>query len=63
MEGSLKSAKENFEKYFILNTLKKTDWNISRAAKILEIRKNLIFIKSIKFYNLESLKGYDENGK
>jgi two-component system nitrogen regulation response regulator NtrX len=62
MEGSLKSAKENFEKYFILNTLKKTDWNISRAAKLLEIERTYLH-KKIKFYNLESLKGYDENGK
>ncbi|MEF3254069.1 MAG: sigma-54 dependent transcriptional regulator [Deferribacterales bacterium] len=62
VEGSLKSAKENFEKYFILNTLKKTDWNISRAAKMLEIERTYLH-KKIKFYNLESLRGYDENGK
>ncbi|MCA1927650.1 MAG: sigma-54 dependent transcriptional regulator [Calditerrivibrio sp.] len=62
VEGSLKSAKENFEKYYILNMLKKTDWNISRAAKFLEIERTYLH-KKIKFYNLETLKGYDENGK
>jgi two-component system nitrogen regulation response regulator NtrX len=62
IEGSLKSAKENFEKYYILNILKKTDWNISRAARILEIERTYLH-KKIKFYNLESLRGYDDNGK
>lgn len=62
VEGSLKSAKENFEKYYILNMLKKTDWNISRAAKLLEIERTYLH-KKIKFYNLETLRGYDENGK
>ncbi len=61
-EGSLKSAKENFEKYYILNILKKTDWNISRAARILEIERTYLH-KKIKFYNLESLRGYEDNGK
>ncbi|MCX8083341.1 MAG: sigma-54 dependent transcriptional regulator [Calditerrivibrio sp.] len=61
-EGSLKSAKENFEKYYILNILKKCEWNISKAARVLEIERTYLH-KKIKFYNLESLRGYDENGK
>ena len=61
-EWSLKSAKENFEKYYILNVLKKTDWNISKAARILEIERTYLH-KKIKFYNLESLRGYEDNGK
>jgi two-component system nitrogen regulation response regulator NtrX len=44
-EGSLKMAKEMFEKQFIISVLKKTNWNISKAAKLLDIERTYLHRK------------------
>ncbi|HAL85894.1 MAG TPA: sigma-54-dependent Fis family transcriptional regulator [Deferribacteraceae bacterium] len=54
---TLKHAKENFEKYYILNVLKSNSWNISRSAKTLDIERTYLHRK-IKQYDLDK----DKNG-
>lgn len=51
-EGSLKMAKEVFEKQFIINILKKNNWNISKAAKVLDIERTYLHRK-INFHEIE----------
>jgi len=40
LEGDLKDTLLNFEKEVILNTLKKHNWNISRSAKAINVRRS-----------------------
>ncbi|WP_022849828.1 sigma-54-dependent transcriptional regulator [Limisalsivibrio acetivorans] len=55
----LKHAKENFERYYILNVLKANSWNISQSARVLDIERTYLHRK-IKHYELDKLKN---NGK
>lgn len=50
---NLKDARQEFEKEFILKTLKEHDWNISRAALILGIERSHLHRK-IKSYGIET---------
>jgi two-component system nitrogen regulation response regulator NtrX len=52
IDGSLKTAKETFEKQYILNVLKKHGWNVSRAAKELDIERTYLHRK-INYYDLK----------
>ncbi|MGA1861549.1 sigma-54 dependent transcriptional regulator [Deferribacter thermophilus] len=49
----LKVAKELFEKNYILKVLKSTDWNISKAAKVLKIERTYLH-KKINHFNLKN---------
>ncbi len=49
---NLKDARQEFEKEFILKTLKEQDWNVSRAAQILGIERSHLHRK-IKSYGIE----------
>ena len=51
-EASLKNAKNEFEKDFILKKLKENDWNITKAANALGIERSNLHRK-IKTYGLE----------
>jgi two-component system nitrogen regulation response regulator NtrX len=51
----LKHAKENFEKYYILNVLRDNAWNISKSAKVLEIERTYLHRK-IRHYGLDGHK-------
>jgi len=51
----LKKAKENYEKMYILQVLKDAGWNVSRAAKILDIERTYLHRK-IRYYNLDIYK-------
>jgi DNA-binding NtrC family response regulator len=48
----LKTAKNNFEKHYILNALKANDWQIGKTAEILEIDRSNLF-KKMKQYGLQ----------
>ena len=50
---NLKDARQEFEKEFILKTLKEHDWNVSRAAQALGIERSHLHRK-IKSYGIES---------
>lgn len=50
---NLRDARNEFEKDFILKTLKEHDWNISRAAQILGIERSHLHRK-IKSYGIET---------
>lgn len=49
---NLRDARQEFEREFILRTLKENDWNISRAASVLGIERSHLHRK-IKSYGLE----------
>jgi two-component system nitrogen regulation response regulator NtrX len=50
---NLRDARQEFEKEFILKTLKDLDWNISRAAQVLGIERSYLHRK-IKSYGIEA---------
>ncbi|MCM2324430.1 MAG: sigma-54 dependent transcriptional regulator [Oligoflexia bacterium] len=49
---NLRDARQEFEKEFILKTLKELDWNVSRAAQVLGIERSHLHRK-IKSYGIE----------
>ena len=53
MEGTLREAREQFEKKFILHRLQETHWNITRAAERLGIERSNLHRKR-KGYGIES---------
>ena len=53
MEGTLREAREQFEKKFILRRLQETHWNITRAAERLGIERSNLHRK-MKGYGIES---------
>ena len=53
MEGTLREAREQFEKKFILHRLQETHWNITRAAERLGIERSNLHRK-MKGYGIES---------
>lgn len=50
-QGNLEDSKKNIEKEFILNALKETGGNKSKAAKLLNINERT-FYRKLKLYNL-----------
>lgn len=48
----LKTAKDIFEKEYLKRVLDETNWNISKASKILQIERTYLH-KKLKFYSLE----------
>lgn len=50
---NLRDARSEFEKDFILKTLKENDWNVSKAASILGIERSHLH-KKMKSYGIES---------
>jgi len=50
---NLRDARQEFEKEFILKTLKENDWNISKTAQILGIERSHLHRK-IKSYGIEA---------
>jgi len=50
---NLKDARQEFEKEFILKTLREHDWNISRAAQILGVERSHLHRK-IKSYGIDA---------
>ena len=57
-KNSLKEAKENFEKSFILQTLVSNKWNFVQSAKKLNIDRSLLY-KKVEKYNLKLSKKVD----
>ena len=53
---NLRDARSEFEKEFILKTLRENDWNISRTAQILGIERSHLHRK-IKSYGIETKDG------
>ena len=53
MEGTLREAREQFEKKFILRRLQETHWNITRTAERLGIERSNLHRK-MKGYGIES---------
>ncbi len=53
MEGTLREAREEFEKAFILRRLREAHWNITRAAERLGIERSNLHRK-IKGYGIET---------
>lgn len=52
---TLKEAREEFEKKYILSALKSTNWNISQASRILDMERTYLYRK-IKAYDLDKNK-------
>ena len=50
---NLRDARGEFEKEFILKTLKENDWNVSKAASVLGIERSHLH-KKMKSYGIES---------
>jgi two-component system nitrogen regulation response regulator NtrX len=50
---NLRDARSDFEKDFILQTLKDNDWNVSKAASVLGIERSHLH-KKMKSYGIES---------
>ena len=50
---NLRDARSDFEKDFILQTLKENDWNVSKAASVLGIERSHLH-KKMKSYGIES---------
>jgi two-component system nitrogen regulation response regulator NtrX len=50
---SLKDARQEFEKEFILRTLKENEWNVSKTAQILGVERSHLHRK-IKSYGIET---------
>jgi len=53
MEGTLREARDRFEKTFILRRLHEAHWNITRAADRLGIERSNLHRK-IKSYGIET---------
>lgn len=53
MEGTLREARERFEKVFILRRLRETHWNITRAAERLGIERSNLHRK-MKGYGIDA---------
>lgn len=53
---NLRNAREEFEKDYILKTLKDVDWNVSKAAQVLGVERSHLH-KKIKGYGIEPPKG------
>ena len=51
-----RSAKEEFEKEFLVQKLEENEWNISRTAEAIEIERSNLHRK-IKSYGIELKKG------
>ena len=49
---NLRDARQEFEKEFILKTLKEQDWNISKTAQVLGVERSHLHRK-IKSYGIE----------
>ncbi len=49
--ASLKRARENFEKDFILRKLEENRWNISKTANVIGVERTSLYRK-IKNYNI-----------
>ena len=52
---SLKEARDEFEKTFILKALQSTNWNVTQTARILDMERTYLYRK-IKAYDLEKYK-------
>ena len=52
---SLKEARDEFEKNFILKALQSTNWNIAQTARVLDMERTYLYRK-IKSYDLEKYK-------
>ena len=52
---SLKEARDEFEKTFILKALQSTNWNVTQTARILAMERTYLYRK-IKAYDLEKYK-------
>jgi two-component system response regulator AtoC len=52
---SMKNILEDVEKQLILNALQQSDWNRTKAAKLLQIHRRLLFSKMLK-YNINPMK-------
>ncbi len=52
---TLKEARDDFEKNYILKALKTTNWNITQASKILDMERTYLYRK-IKTYGLDKYK-------
>ena len=50
---NLRDARHEFEKDFILRTLKENEWNVSRTAQVLGIERSHLHRK-IKSYGIEA---------
>lgn len=50
--GTLKEAKDAFEKSYITEVLNNTDWNVSKASRILDIERTYLHRK-IKIYDIQ----------
>ncbi len=53
--NTFRTAKEEFEKLFLLQKLEENDWNISRTAEVTEIERSNLHLK-IKAYGIEMKK-------
>lgn len=51
-QGTLREAREEFEKDFIIQKLEENDWNISRTAEIIELERSNLHRK-IKSYGID----------
>ena len=49
---SLKEARDHFEREYITGTLARCDWDVSRAAGVLEVERSVLF-RRIKGYGIE----------
>lgn len=52
---SLKEARDEFEKTFILKALQSTNWNVTQTARILDMERTYLYRK-IRAYDLEKYK-------
>ncbi|MEI6306352.1 MAG: sigma-54 dependent transcriptional regulator, partial [Deltaproteobacteria bacterium] len=50
--GTLRAAREEFERDFIINKLSENDWNISRTAEVIVLERSNLHRK-IKFYGID----------
>lgn len=50
---NLRDARQEFEREFILKTLKEVDWNVSKAAQVLGVERSHLH-KKIKSYGIET---------
>ena len=50
-DRSLKDARDNFERAFILAELRANDWNVTRTAEHLRIERSHLYRK-LKAYNI-----------
>jgi two-component system nitrogen regulation response regulator NtrX len=50
--GTLREAREEFEREFIIQKLEENDWNISRTAEVIELERSNLHRK-IKSYGID----------